>query len=214
MRKMSDVHELDSIADHTPRYEWKKGIRVLGVSESFSRQDKKSFVAGVIMRGDMRMDGFGFCRPKVGGKDATDQLLSMYDRLNREDIRAWMLGGCVISWFNVVDSVSLYENTDVPVVCLSYNPSEGLESYFKEYFPEDWKVRMALMDRGGPRREVTLKTNHKAFLTTVGISITQARKLVDKFTFDGRIPEPIRVARLIASSLKRDQMPTELHSLG
>ncbi|MFW9847333.1 MAG: DUF99 family protein [Candidatus Thorarchaeota archaeon] len=42
-------------------------------------------------------------------------------------------------------------------------------------------------------------------MTTAGISVAQARMLVDKFTFDGRVPEPIRVARLIAASLRRDQ---------
>jgi hypothetical protein len=156
------------------------------------------------MRGDMRIDGIGFCGPAVGGTDATDQLISMYGRLARDDIRAWMLGGCVISWFNVVDSVRLYESTKVPVVCVSYNPSDGIEKYIREYFPEDWKERVNQMDRGGPRESVSLGTGHSVFIATAGLGLRRAKRLVDQFTLDGRIPEPIRVARIVASAARRD----------
>ena len=202
---MFDIHELDSDIELRHSREWKKGVRVLGVSESFQRDDERSIAVGVVMRGDMRIDGFGFCEPEVGGTNATEQLIAMYSRLGREDIRAWVLGGCIISWFNVVDSVELHEATGVPVVCLSYNPSEGIEKFFREYFPDDWQSRIELMDRGGQRQEVSLKTGHSVFLTTSGITLDQARKLVNQFTLDGRVPEPIRVARIIAAARRRDR---------
>jgi endonuclease V-like protein UPF0215 family len=201
---MFDMHKINSdIEQRSPR-EWKKGVRVLGVSESFQREDERSIAVGVVMRGDMRIDGIGFCEPQVGGKDATDELVAMYSRLAREDIRVWLLGGCIISWFNVVDSVRLNEETKVPVVCLSYNPSEGIEKYFREYFPDDWQSRIEMMDRGGQRQEVSLKTGHSVFLSTSGITLDKARKLVNQFTLDGRVPEPIRVARIIAAARRRD----------
>ncbi|MFW9966544.1 MAG: DUF99 family protein, partial [Candidatus Thorarchaeota archaeon] len=141
---MFDIHEIDSDIEQKRPRSWKKGVRVLGVSESFQREDERSMAVGVVMRGDMRIDGIGFCEPEVGGTDATDQLIEMYSRLQREDIRAWMLGGCIISWFNVIDSVRLNESTNVPVVCLSYHPSEGIVKFFREYFPEDWQSRVKL----------------------------------------------------------------------
>ncbi len=201
---MFDIHELESEIGLQDVSDWKKGVRVLGVSESFQRSDTRSTVAAVVMRGDMRIDGIGFCGPTVGGTDATDQLISMYGRLARDDIRAWMLGGCVISWFNVVDSVRLYETTEVPVVCVSYNPSEGIERYIREYFPEDWEERVNQMDRGGSRESVPLATGHSVFIATAGLGLRKAQRLVDQFTLDGRIPEPIRVARIVASAARRD----------
>ena len=124
---MNEQHNLQ-IFEETPlpitTPQWKTGVRVLGISESFNRGDTKSIVAGVIMRGDYRIDGFGVCRPIVGGTDSTTSLLSLYQRLDRPDIRAWMLGGSVISWFNIVDIVALHEATKIPVVSVSYNPSE------------------------------------------------------------------------------------------
>jgi endonuclease V-like protein UPF0215 family len=201
---MFNIHELDSDIEQRHTHSWKRGVRVLGVSESFQREDERSMAVGVVMRGDMRIDGIGFCEPEVGGTDATDLLIDMYSRLGREDIRAWILGGCIISWFNVIDSVRLNESTNVPVVCLSYHPSEGIEKFFREYFPEDWKGRVEMMDKGGQRQEVPLKTGHSIFLTTSGITINRAKQLVDQFTLDGRIPEPIRIARIIAAARRRD----------
>ena len=54
--------------------QWKDGVRVVGVAESFEKKDKFSYVAGVIMRGDLKIDGFGFCTPEVGGLDATEKI--------------------------------------------------------------------------------------------------------------------------------------------
>jgi len=203
---MNERHRVQTLEvtsqEITPQ--WKTGVRVLAIAESFSREDNKSIVAGIVMRGDFRIDGFGICRPKVGGTDSTSSLVSLYQRLERPDIRAWMLSGSVISWFNIIDIVELHEATGVPVVCVTYNPSEGIEKYLKEYFPSDWGLRLQIMERAGPRMEVTLETGHVVYLSVSGLSTTRAKQLVNQFTLDGKIPEPIRVARIEAAGLHRD----------
>jgi endonuclease V-like protein UPF0215 family len=183
---------------------WKTGVRVIGVSESFKKAHSKSIVVGVIMRGDYRIDGFGVCHPMIGGTDSTESFVKLYQRIGRQDIRAWMLGGSVISWFNVVDIVELHRITEIPVVCVTYNPSEGIERYLKEYFPQDWKTRLAILEKAGERTPISLDTGHEAFLTTAGVGVNRAKRLLDLFTIDGRIPEPVRVARLVAAGLLRD----------
>jgi endonuclease V-like protein UPF0215 family len=198
------IHELDSSGFIETHRSWKEGIRVLGVAESFQRSNSHSIAVGVVMRGDMRIDGVSFCQPTVGGMDATERMIEMFDRLNRDDIRVWMLGGCIISWFNVVNATQLNEHTGVPVVCVSYHPSEGIVKYIKEYFPSDWKVRVSNMDQGGERKEFTLDTGHQVFITSSGIALKEAHRLVNRFTLDGRVPEPIRVARIAAGALGRD----------
>ena len=60
------------------------------------------------------------------------------------------------------------------------------------------------MEKVGPRVEVTLKTGHTVFLTFSGLSRARAKQLVDRFTLDGRIPEPVRIARIAAAGLHRD----------
>ena len=52
----------------------KKGLRILGIAESFS-SGKNSILAGVVMRKDLRIDGFSFTTTTVGGMDATDSVI-------------------------------------------------------------------------------------------------------------------------------------------
>lgn len=201
-RMVLRIQDIESADLHTGTAGWKTGVRVLGVAESFQRSDKRSFVAGVVMRGDLRIDGYGFCRPDIGGRNATQELLAMYDRINRRDIRAWMLGGSVISWFNVVDLRRLHESTSLPVTCVSYHSSEGIEKYLQEYFPTDWQERNAALEQSSPRARVELSSGHPVFLSVEGLSLERGLRLVDMFTVDGGIPEPIRVARILASSMR------------
>jgi len=196
------IQDIESGDLHTGTAGWKTGVRVLGVAESFQRSDKRSLVAGVVMRGDLRVDGYGFCRPDIGGRNATQELLAMYDRINRKDIRAWMLGGSVISWFNVVDLRRLHESTSIPVTCVSYHLSDGIEKYLQEYFPTDWQDRNAVLEQAGPRARVELSSGYPVFLSVEGMSLERGFKLVDMFTVDGGVPEPIRLARLLASSMR------------
>ncbi|MHA1636921.1 MAG: endonuclease dU, partial [Candidatus Thorarchaeota archaeon] len=171
-------------------------------SESFQKTDQKSTVAGVIMRGDFRIDGFGFCSPTVGGMDATDHLISMFQEIERNDIRFWLLSGSIISWFNIVDIKKLHKTTDTPVISVSYSESEGLERYVKEYFPEDGDARMEKINQLGMRHKVLLENGYELFLVTEGMDVNSAKELVNRFTIDGRVPEPIRIARSLAASLR------------
>jgi endonuclease V-like protein UPF0215 family len=191
---------------HGPRKftQWKKGVRVVGVAESFHRTDSWSNVVAIVMRGDFRIDGFGYCRPTVGGSDATDEIISMFKRMKRDDIRFWMLGGGIISWFNIIDNQKLFKETEIPVICVSYYESEGLEKYLKEYFPNDWKDRELAINRNGERTKMQLTNGYELYLNCTGINERDALRLVDGFTIEGRVPEPIRIARSTAASLRRD----------
>ncbi|MHA1209361.1 MAG: endonuclease dU, partial [Candidatus Freyarchaeota archaeon] len=125
----------------------KSGVRVLGVAESFVKGvSRKSVLAGVV--GDLQIDGFSFATVTVGGMDATDGVIRVYRGLGRSDIRFVFLNGCVISWFNIVDLDRVYGELGVPLVCVTYEESEGLEKYLREYF-EDWRERLELYNRLG-----------------------------------------------------------------
>ena len=183
---------------------FKKGIRALGVAECFKKGSKeRSILAGVVMRADGLVDGFSFSTATVGGLDATEAVLRLYERLNRKDVNILMLNGCVISWFNVIDLHEISERTRRPLICITYEPSPGLEPYFKEYFPGDWRERLAIYERNGPRREVRLKTGHTVFIRAIGLDEEDALRVLNRFVLHGSIPEPLRLARLLARAALR-----------
>jgi endonuclease V-like protein UPF0215 family len=192
---------------------YKPGFRVLGIAESFNPERwDRSFLAGVVMRADMVVDGFAIGECTVGGMDSTDAVVEMYRGLGREDINLVMLGGCIISLFNIVDLPRVSEETRLPVVCLTYNPSEGLDEIIRDRFPADWEERLRIYSLNGPREEVLLKTGHSVYVRRIGISRRGTEALLNRLTLSGRIPEPVRVARLLARSLLRFRAKTRLQA--
>jgi endonuclease V-like protein UPF0215 family len=180
----------------------KKGVRALGVAESFRKGvGEKAALAGIVMRGDLIIDGVVLGECTVGGMDATDRILEMYRSLGREDIMLLMLNGCIISWFNVIDLQRLHDETGLPVISVTYNPSAGIREYFIKYFPDDWERRLKVYERNGPRVEMMNKNGFKIYFRSVGLDPSDAAKIIDRYTIFGRVPEPLRVARILAHGL-------------
>lgn len=175
----------------------KSGIRVLGVAESYKTDT--SVLCGVVMRGDDRIDGFGFETATVGGLDMTDSIVDLYRDLEREDIHAILISGLAPSWYNIVDLDTVNERTGLPVVCVTYEESEGLEGAIKREFKgEEAERRLDLYRHQKERERIHLSTGKYVFVRPVGLENTQADRLVDRFTTHGKKPEPIRIARLAA----------------
>ena len=182
----------------------KKAVRALGISESFVKgESKKSILAGVVMRTDKVVDGFVFSTVTVGGMDATEKMIEMYKTLDREDVNLLMLNGCVISWYNVVDLYKVAEETGLPLLCVTYEESEGLEKYFKELFPQDWERRVEIYHKNKERTLLKLDTGYTVYVRFINMSLEEAKGILNKFTSHGAVPEPLRVARLLARSIFR-----------
>lgn len=182
----------------------KKAVRALGISESFSKGvSKRSVLAGVVMRSDMVIDGFTLATVEVGGMDATEKILDMYKNLKREDINLLLLNGCVISWYNVIDLNVLSKETALPLICVTYKVSEGLEKYFEELF-DDKDQRIKIYHNNGPRSPLQLHTGHKIYIRFLNMSIEDANGILKKFILHGAIPEPLRIARLLARSIMKN----------
>jgi len=184
----------------------KKGIRVLGIAESFRRDLEKSVLAGIVMRSDFIIDGVGFNRITVGGMDATEGIMHLVESLRRDDINLMMLNGCVISWFNIVDIQEVYERLQIPLICVTYEESEGLEEHIAKHFEANERdVRIEAYKRLGDRVPVKLYDQFEVLIRFLGIEKTDAEMVLKKFTAHGRVPEPLRVARIVARALLRTE---------
>lgn len=185
----------------------KKGLRVLGIAESYAGRTR-STLTGVVMRKDLRIDGFSFGRVTVGGTDATESIIGMIRALDRRDINVIMLSGCVIAWFNVIDPARISDESKIPVICVSYEDSDGLDADIRHHFPGD-EERIAAYRRLGERTPVSLHARQTVFLRACGLSPADALQLCNDFTLEGKIPEPLRVARLCSRNLiSRKSDPT------
>jgi len=177
-------------------------VRALGIAESFVKGvSDRSILAGVVMRADRVIDGFGFATATVGGMDATDTIINLHETLKRDDINFILLNGCIISWYNVIDLHKVAEETRRPLLCVTYEASEGLEKYFLELFPDDGAYRVQVYHKNGSRTPIILHTGHTVYTRFINMTLDEAKGLLNKFTAHGAVPEPLRVARLLARSL-------------
>jgi uncharacterized protein len=178
----------------------KKGLRALGIAESYTGRIV-SQLAGVVMRKDLRVDGFTFSEVTVGGMDSTASVLRMINNLERNDINVIMLSGCVIAWFNIIDPAKIEKETGKPVICVTYEESEGLLPEIGHHFPGDTE-RISAYKNLGERIRVELHTHQTIFIRCWGIDAGDGSRLCNDFTREGKIPEPLRVARLLARKLR------------
>ncbi|MEM1546610.1 MAG: DUF99 family protein [Candidatus Methanomethylicia archaeon] len=191
---------------------FKKGIRALGIAESFTRDtSSKSVLAGVVMRGDFLVDGFSFSYVTIGGLDATDAVLNLYRKLNRRDISVLFINGCIISWYNIMDLNRIYSELKIPLVSLTYRESLGLNDHFRNIFPQDYDKRIEIYRRNGEREKIKLKTGYEVFVRYLGMGKPTCRQILNRFTISGKIPEPVKVARILAKSI--NMFLTNSHSL-
>jgi endonuclease V-like protein UPF0215 family len=184
----------------------KKGIRVFGIAESFKKfNTKKSTLAGVVMRRDLIIDGMVFGNATLKGNDSTENILSMFKSLKRDDVNCIMLDGLIISMYNIVDGELIQNKTGLPVIAITFEDSKGLEDSIRYHFPDDSKLKLEQYDKLGKREQVILKTGKHLFIRYWGLTLKRAITILNSFTLQGSIPEPIRVAKLAARGMARQQ---------
>lgn len=173
----------------------------MAIAESFKQGDKRSKLSGVVIRRDFIIDGFVFGHCTIGGDDATDSILKMYYKLERDDINFIMISGLIISMYNIVDIVKIRKETGLPVIGVTYDESKGIEDAIKHHFPGSYKSKIEKYSKLVKRSKIILHTGYNLYLRTEGCTSKEARTLLDLFTLQGSIPEPLRIAQLLAKSI-------------
>ena len=181
----------------------KKAIRVFALAESFSETQKFSTMAGVVIRSDLIIDGLSLGKLTVSGSDAARTVLSMFKKLHRNDINAILASGSVLSLYNVLDIEAVHSATKLPVVALSFNRSKSdlAENIRRRFSARIAEKKIHLLQKLGDPFVLTLKSGYHVFVRSAGANEAVCQRLLDKFTIQGAVPEPIRVARLVARSV-------------
>ena len=179
----------------------KNGIRGLAISESFTRESTKSILAGVVMSTQFQIDGFVLESATVKGDDITEKIISMYQKLNRDDISYILLPGTILSMYNIVNMAKVLEHTQIPVIAVNSNDSSGLMDSIKNHFPENFEKKLTEYQNLGPREKILLNTNNEIFVRVEGCTIKDCNTLLNKITVQGGVPEPQRISQLLAKTI-------------
>jgi endonuclease V-like protein UPF0215 family len=176
----------------------KKGLRGLAIAESFREVNRVSTLAGVVMRRDFIIDGFVFGQATIEGNDATDSILQMHQKLNRDDISFVMISGLILSMYNIVDIKKICGKLRIPVIGVTYDDSDGIEAAIKYHFPDSYQSKIEEYHKLGQRTKIKLHTGRDLYIRIEGCTVQETKRLLDAFTLQGAVPEPLRVAHMLA----------------
>ncbi|KXS44838.1 MAG: hypothetical protein AWU59_214 [Methanolobus sp. T82-4] len=184
------------------RFHIKEEIRILGIDDS-ALISEKILVVGAFFRGGLWMDGVMSSYLTKDGLDGTDTLVEMIKSSKHyPQIRIIMLDGITYGGFNTIDIIRLYEETDIPVIVLMRQlPDFEMIDRALSYLPHK-EMRSEIIKKAGKIVKVnTGDVNNPVYIQCSGIEMKDAARIVRISATRSNIPEPLRVAHLIATGI-------------
>lgn len=181
-------------------------FRVVGVEDGgffkeSTKYTRQTLLVCILLRG-VQIAGFQTNTITVDGLDASNKLIAM---LRHWSFDAVILAGVSFAGFNLVDPTMVFEEFGKPVVVISRTKPDNVavkNALFRHF--EDWRVRWSVFEKLGPVHQVVSKEEEPPlYVEVVGATAGWATKLIRASAACCRVPEPIRVAKLIARGLTR-----------
>lgn len=142
----------------------------------------------IVVRGDVDRDG----------SNATLVMAQLVREKKLVHVRGVLMQGITVAGFNVVDINALAEELKLPVlVVMRKKPRMQL---FLDALDKvkDAGAKLEVLKRAGPIEACGGLWVHRA-----GLSLTEAQELIECTTLHGAIPEPLRLAHIIAGGVTR-----------
>ena len=177
---------------------YKKEVRILGIDDSpFEKFTKgNSLVIGTIFRGGLLLDGILTTKVAIDGNNSTKKLIQMVNNSKyKPQLKCIMLNGIAMAGFNVVDIGQLWKKTKIPVIVAirKYPNFKKIETTLRQL---NKLHKYKLIQKAGPVEQVG-----RIFIQRKGITLEKAKAIINLTCTRSLIPEPIRVAHLIAGGI-------------
>lgn len=147
-----------------------------------------------------RVDGVVLGRVRRDGADATRRIAALVaESPFASQLHAVLLQGIAVGGFNVVDVRALNDALGLPVLVIVRRR------------PDLARIRRALLEKvpGGARKWQLIEALGEpepldgVWVQRVGLDVARARRVLRASTLHGALPEPLRVAHLIAGAIGR-----------
>ena len=116
-----------------------------------------------------------------------------------EHLQLVMLQGIAVGGFNVVDVFALHEKTKLPLLVVAKRAPDfdAIRSALTTRVPggaRKWRI----IEHLGPMEKLG-----GVYVQRVGIDRDDAKRIIERFAINGNMPEPLRVAHLVATAFGR-----------
>jgi endonuclease V-like protein UPF0215 family len=179
---------------------FKKEVRIIAWDDcAFGFSTRSVRIIGVVFRGGDFIDGLISAKIKKDGLDATEKIANtIMKSRHRDQLSVILLNGITFAGFNIVDIKKLSSATNMPVVAIVRNKPDMEKFLDAMKRVGNYSGRARLAKKAG-----RIYTHKNIFFQKSGISIKECNELLEKICTRSKIPEPLRVAHLIASGLSR-----------
>ena len=188
----------------------KREIRIVGVDDGVFVPHMKGLadIVGVVFRGGYWLDGVMKTEVVVDGMDATEKIAGMIKSSpHYAQIRIVMLNGVTFAGFNVVDIKKLSESTGLPVIAVTrVKPDFANIRKALAHLP-DGERRWKIIENESVLIRVCSRSGEEPIVVQVaGMGIEDMERIVKETSTRSNVPEPLRVAHLIASGLSKAKL--------
>ncbi len=165
---------------------------------SFSKGGGEAPVVFLLTRGTKVQD-LEVGRMTVDGLDGTERVLEFLG--GHAGVDVLMSGSVPIAGFNLIDPREILLRGGVPsVFVLEAKPDrEAVLRALRRHFA-DWQKRIDILDGAGEAHEFVYG-GKRFVIECTGIEAGEALELADRLAVFGNVPEPIRLARMIARTI-------------
>lgn len=145
-----------------------------------------------------RLDGVLRTRVRRDGANATDRIATLVEASRyRRHVQLVLLQGIAVAGFNAVDIAALNARLGLPVVVVARRAPDldAIRAALLTKVPGG-RRKWRLIERAGQPRAAA-----GVWLQCAGIGLDQAAAVVARLAVHGRVPEPLRLAHLIAGGI-------------
>ena len=184
------------------KFMFKTQIRVMGVDDAtFKFQDNRTLVIGVVVRTPSYVESVLSTDVEVDGTDSTEKLITLIERSRHKgQLKAVFIDGAAFGGFNVIDVNEVFLKCGIPLITITrdYPDFDAMKNALKGHFL-DWQERWDMLVSG---ELIEISTAHTPiYVKITGTDKEIADELIKLTTVRGVLPEPIRLAHLIASGI-------------
>ena len=170
-----------------------------------STKDTQVDLIGVVFRGHQLLH-VSQSKITVDGTDSTEAILQQVNlNPHRRELRLILVDSPTLAGFNVVNYQLLWEELKLPIVLMpEEKPRERMVKVFSKVFPQRAK-QIARLEKLSELESMEVRINNtpeiakKIYFHPVGIETRHLREIFHYLTNVSSVPEPLRVAHIIAS---------------
>lgn len=191
-----------------PWLEVKPKIPLIGFDDgrfNFREPSSRVLIVGAIMKGASYLEGVLLDNISVDADNSqgiTQAILRMLQTSpHLGQLRAILTSGITFGGFSVIDINEIYDKLSIPVIVIvpRYPDFSSIRKALFNHFP-DGEQRWSLIKKAG---EPKLDSSSGLYVQHVGCTFSICTQIIQLTAVHSKLPEPLRVAHLIASGLSQ-----------